>query len=196
MSFALTLIAIVIVVAIAATAVAAAVKEQRRRRLRAPLGAEYDRLVKEHGSRQAADEEIARRRRERDRLDLQPISAESRQQFATAWEHVQAGFLDDPAVALDGAARLVGAVLDARGYPGDDPDERMALASIDHGPVLSDFRAAESTAERARSGQDGVSTEAMRVAIQQYRTVLYDLIGVSGRETRDATVRERQEVQA
>jgi hypothetical protein len=195
-SFALTLIAIVIVVAIAATAVAAAVREQRRRRLRAPLGAEYDRLVKEYGSRQAADEELARRRREHDRLDLQPISPEGRQQFAAAWEHVQAGFLDDPAVALDGAARLVGAVLDARGYPGDDPDERMALASVEHGPVLGDLRAAESVVERARSGQDGVSTEAMRVGVQQYRTVLYDLIGVSEPETRDATVRARQEVQA
>ena len=196
MSFALTLIAILIIVAIAATAVAAAVKEQRRRRLRAPLGAEYGRLVKEYGSRQAADEEVARRRREHDRLELQPISAESRQQFAAAWEHVQAGFLDDPAVALDGAARLVGAVLDARGYPGDDPAERMALASVEHGPVLGDFRAAESVAERARSGQDGVSTEAMRVAVQQYRTVLYDLIGVAEPDTRDITARPRQEVQA
>ena len=72
----------------------------------------------------------------------------------------------------------------------------QALASVEHGPVLGDFRAAESVAERARSGQDGVSTEAMRVAVQQYRTVLYDLIGVAEPDTRDATERTRQEVQA
>jgi hypothetical protein len=68
----------------------------------------------------------------------------------------------------------------ARGYPvggaggTDDHDERAALLSVEHSRSMDAFHAANDT--RRRADQDA-TTENLREAMVQYRTLFTDLLG-------------------
>jgi hypothetical protein len=104
----------------------------KKRSLRTSFGPEYETVAQEHDTKQDVDRELLRRKRLYDRLSLHAISVDDQEYHSTAWERLQAGFLDDPALALSSAGQLVSQLLDARGYPGEDPDEQLALLSVNH----------------------------------------------------------------
>src|SRR5690348_13065276 len=104
----------------------AARREYEKRQVRTSFGPEYARVKTEHGGTRAADRELTRRAQMHNKLRLEPISADDQDFYATSWEHVQGGFLDDPVVALSGAEQLIARVLAARGYPASDNGEQLA----------------------------------------------------------------------
>ena len=171
----------VIVTAIIIAGIAYAGRRQdHRRQTRTSFGPEYARVKIEHGGTRAADRELTRRTRMHDKLRLTSISADDRDFYATSWEHVQSGFLDDPAVALSGAEQLIARLLAARGYPADENREQLALLSVQYGGTLAGYRQAQSVSERMRIDPTRVTTEQQRTALMQYQAIFGDLLTIPG----------------
>lgn len=78
--------------------------------------------------------------------------------------------------------QLIGEVLAVRGYPAEDPERQLALASVDHSRSLSEFRDGHDLLQRSNTGAPGVdATEQLRQAMLKFRTFFDDLVGVSGK---------------
>lgn len=177
-----------IVVAVAALVVLAlvgwaVVARRRRERLRSRFGPEYDRAISDQGSRRDAEAELARREEKRERLDIVPLSAESRERYLGSWREVQTGFVDDPSRAVIDADRLVTQVMRERGYPIEDFEQRAADISVDHPQVVEHYRAAQSVQLANEDGR--ASTEDLREAVVHYRGLFDELL-----DTRDGTSEE------
>jgi hypothetical protein len=168
-------IAAVVVVAIPAVIVTVGIVRSRgkTRRLKEHYGREYQLLVSETGSEQAANRELTTRERKRGKLDIVPLTPAALSNFTAGWQEVQASFVDNPASAVGAADRLVTEVMRERGYPVDDFDRRAADISVDHPEIVERYRAAHGiyTAE-----QDEVSTEQQRDAFVHYRALFEKLL--------------------
>jgi hypothetical protein len=170
-----------VVIALAAVAVLVVVlvaSQKRAQRKRAELqrrfGPEYDRAVQELGSPARADRELAQRERRLERVQFRDLSVEDRTRFSHAWTRIQAQFVDDPAVAVAGAADLIEEVMRARGYPSKEFEQRVADLSVMHADMVQHYRAAHQLAESSRSGQ--VNTEELRQAVVHYRFLFSELL--------------------
>lgn len=166
----------VVVVALALIAVVSrAVNRRRTERLQERFGPEYERTVNQVGGQRAAEKELASRERNRQKLDIVPLSPEARERYAAHWREVQTAFVDNPSSAVGQADRLVAQVMRERGYPIDDFDQRAADISVDHPHVAENYRTAHMihlSQERADIG-----TEAQREAIVHYRALFEELLG-------------------
>jgi hypothetical protein len=69
---------------------------------------------------------------------------------------------------------LVDRLMQARGYPTSDFEQRAADISVTHPRVVDNYRAAHQIAVRHREGQ--ASTEDLRNAIIYYRSLFDDLL--------------------
>jgi hypothetical protein len=177
----------IIIVAAAVLIVLAAAwvytQSRRRRELADRFGPEYERTVEERGDRRGAERELAERERQREKLDIVPLSAESRDRYAESWRTVQTRFVDDPAGAAREADRLVTDVMRERGYPIDDFDQRAADISVDHPEVVQNYRAGHDLYLKEDRGE--ADTEDLRQAFVHYRALFDELL-----ETREGAVQE------
>jgi hypothetical protein len=146
---------------------------QRSTRLRSQFAHEYDRARDELG-RLRAQRELASRERRVRRLNLRPITLEERNRFATNWQAIQAQFVDDPAGAVAQGDRLVEDVMDARGYPPADFDQRIADLSVHHARIADDYRAIREIAHRHRRQE--ATTEDLRRVLIHFRAVFEDML--------------------
>ena len=158
---------------------------QRRDHLRERFGPEYDRAVSDRDSRRAAEAELERREEKRERLDIVPLSPESREEYLRSWRDVQAGFVDEPSQAVGEADRLVTEVMRERGYPMDEFDQRVADLSVDHAYVVEHYRAAHAINLQNENG--GASTEELRQAVVHYRALFEELLETREGETEAVT---------
>jgi hypothetical protein len=165
-------------------------ERRRSARLRAEFGPEYERAVEAAGGRRAAEAELDARRRRVKALELKPLGAPERDRYAAEWRDIQSRFVDEPAEAISNADDLIAKVMDARGYPVADFDQRVADISVDHPRVVEHYRLAHSIAleQRGRTGQD---TEALRQAMVHYRALFLELVEIKGLEPRDAEAERR-----
>lgn len=147
-----------------------------KRRLRASFGPELETVARQQGSPRNVDRELRRRKKRHDALELHAIGAEDQAYYATAWEHLQGEFLDDPSLALAGAERLVATVLEVRGYPGHDAEEQLALLSVEHAHSLAGYRAAQDVSRRALEDPTKIPTEELRQAMLSYLTLFNELL--------------------
>src|SRR5262245_19169784 len=172
-------ILVVAVVLALAVVIAAAVtiRDRRSYRLRPRYGPEYDRTVRDAGDV---------RRAEATRLHITPLTAEQARRFSDEWQQVQARFVDEPAGAVLQADRLIGDIMQARGYPVGDFEQRVEDISVDHPDVVMNYRAARAIADE--QSRHPVSTEDMRQAMVHYRALFRELIG----DTTPTTVVERE----
>jgi hypothetical protein len=182
----------IIVVVVVLIAAGAAWNNYSKRKLRASFGPEVETVAQDQGSARNVDRELRRRKKEHDALPLRTIEPADREYYATSWQNLQAGFLDDPSLALTGAEKLVATVLTARGYPGDDAEEQLALLSVEHADSLAGYRAAQATGRRALEDPNGVPTEELRQAMLSYLALFNELLGDPGtqpaRAAADTTV--------
>ena len=171
-----TVLIIVIAIAVIALAIAAwiAVQKTRTKRLRDRFGLEYDRAVADAGNRRRAEDELESRRKRVARFMLTPLTPEQQSRFGKEWAAAQARFVDDPRGAVADANRLVKEVMQARGYPMGDFDQRAADISVDHPRVVSNYRAAREIAQRAETGK--ATTEDLRKAVVHYRELFQELL--------------------
>ena len=80
----------------------------------------------------------------------------------------------ESAVAVSEANTLIKEVMQARGYPVGDFEERAADLSVDHADVVSHYRAARDLATRNERGK--ASTEDLRQAVVHYRALFQELL--------------------
>jgi hypothetical protein len=174
----------VIVLAIAAARSRA---HARHVALKRRFGPEYDRAVEEVGP-DRADRVLAERADRVKRFRVRELSATDRERFSSEWMRIQAGFVDDPGVAVGEANALIEQVMRARGYPSGGYDQRLEDLSVDHPAVVQHYRAASALADSSRTGQ--LNTEELRQAVVHYRVIFADLlqepVTVGGRGFRDA----------
>src|SRR5437660_1634748 len=163
-----TALIVIIVLALVAIAVVAWVYMQKRRseQLREQFGPEYKRAVDQYKDRRRAEAELSEREKRVEALHIRPLSAEERGRFAEAWKSVQSRFVDEPSMAVQDADRLVNQVMEARGYPVGDFEQRAADISVDHPNVVTNYRAARATAQANERGE--ASTEDLRKAMVHY----------------------------
>ena len=179
----IAVVVVVIVVALLATLLR---RRRKTKQLKEGFGAEYDRTVEEHGSRGDAEQDLADRRERREKLDIRELDPHVRDHYADEWQTVQRRFVDEPAQALRDSQALVTEVMQRRGYPTDDFEQRSADVSVDHPHVVENYRAAHAISQA--SERERVSTEEQRKALVHYRALFDDLLGA---ETADE---DRQEV--
>ena len=150
--------------------------KQRSRKLRERFGPEYDRTLQEIGDKQHAEEELVARQKRVEAFNIRPLSTEERNHFASAWQTVQARFVDEPPAAVQDADRLVEELMETRGYPMGDFEQRAADISVDHAAVVTNYRAARDIAEENHNGK--TDTEKLRQAMVHYRALFEDLLEV------------------
>ena len=163
----------------------------RSRALRRQFGAEYDHTLETAGKRSLAERELLERRHRVEKLTLHDLSDEERRDFGGRWRALQVDFVDRPRQAVEGADKLVTAVMVARGYPAGDFEQRLADASVEHARLVPDYREARQIAERSRRGE--ASTEELRRSLVCYRNLFQALLGVEEvppMETTGETARE------
>src|SRR5262249_13235146 len=87
----------------------------RARKLKDRFGPEYDLAQEKYGKH--ADHELQERVKRVERLTLRDLTAEQIEKFGAAWRSALKRFIDDPALAVAEADRLMLDILEARGYP-------------------------------------------------------------------------------
>jgi len=171
----LALIGALVVVVVAGITAFLWHRKRRTEGLRTQFGnAEYARAMKEGGNRRHAEAGLEERKQRVEGFHVRPLAAGDRARFVESWRGVQARFVDGPAGAVTEADRLLGDVMSTRGYPVSDFEQRAADISVDHPLVLENYRTAHETALRQTRGQ--ASTEDLRQAMVQYRTLFEELV--------------------
>jgi hypothetical protein len=167
-------IVIIVIAIVAVLAIAWIVMRKRRTEaLRRRFGPEYERTVRQHGPSQG-ETVLAEREKRVEKFSIRELDVDEREHFVTEWRLVQSRFVDDPKGAVSDADALVSKLMQARGYPMSDFEQRAADISVDHPRVVANYRAAHEIALRHRRGE--ASTEDLRNAIIYYRSLFDELL--------------------
>jgi FtsZ-interacting cell division protein ZipA len=166
-------IAVIVVVALVVGAVWL-MRRRRSNRLRSEFGPEYSRTVEEAGEPSKAEADLLKRQKRVESLKIRELPAADRQRFVAYWEKVQAEFVDSPDDAVHDADSLLRDVMDARGYPVLDFEQRAADLSVNHPEVVQNYRAGHDIALRQERGE--ASTEDLRRAMIHYRQLFDELV--------------------
>ncbi len=169
-----TIILIVVILVVIAAVVYGA-QVSRRKKLQNTFGPEYDRVVADSGSRTEAEKELREREKRHASFELKPLSPESQATYSAAWEEVQIQFVDNPTEAAASADQLVTRLIEERGYPTGEYDDRLADLSVEHARTLENYRKAHEISERNSAGE--ADTEDLRQALVHYRALFADLLG-------------------
>jgi hypothetical protein len=170
MEWLILVLAIVVIAAVAAVIIV----KQRSASLSRRFGPEYDRAVDEHGSRKAGEAELRRLAQRRKSLDLHELDPAVRMRYVERWRAVQLRFVDQPEATVAEADDLVAQVMEARGYPVEDPDERTGMVVADHPGLAGDYRTAHAIRQRSDRGE--ASVDELREGFQHYRALFGRLL--------------------
>jgi type II secretory pathway pseudopilin PulG len=161
------------------------VRGRRSEQLRKQFGPEYKRAVDQYGDQRKAEEALVEREKRVRKLDIRGLTAEQQKRFADNWKRTQALFVDEPSRAATEANSLVNELMQTRGYPVGDFEQRAADISVDHPHVVSNYRAARDIAERNKSGK--ATTEDLRQAMVHYRSLFEELLEAPAVTTESTT---------
>jgi len=143
--------------------------------LREKFGPEYQRAVLVHGSERKAETTLAdREKRVEKNLSLRDLDPMERERYLEEWKYVQSRFVDSPKDAIAEADDLVSALMNTRGYPISDFDQRAADISVDHPRVVENYRSAHEIALRV--GKDEANTEDPRTVMVHYHSLFDELV--------------------
>lgn len=159
-------------------------RKRRTKLLRERFGPEYERTVKREGDIRRAEGVLEFREKRREKLQIRPLPEADRARFAEQWTSVQSLFVDDPKGAVTQADRLLMEVMQARGYPTGDFEQRAADVSVDHPALVENYRIAHDIA--LRHDKREASTEDLRRAMIHYRSLFDDLLQTSTTQRREA----------
>jgi FtsZ-interacting cell division protein ZipA len=175
-----TLVVIIVAIVAVVIIVAAFLYDRRRRsvRLQQKFGPEYDRLVHQHGDPHRAETILSEREKRVSHLKLHTLPQAEQQRYLEQWTFVQKQFVDDPRGAVSAADHLVTDVLNARGYPMSEFNQRADDISVDYPGTVQNYRAAHDIVLRHSKGQ--ASTEDQRRAMVHFRSLFDELLGTPG----------------
>jgi hypothetical protein len=152
--------------------------------LRQRFGREYDLTVKNQGSERKGQVNLLDREKRVEKLKIRELEAAERVRFVEQWKSVQSRFVDSPTGAVAEADNLVSFVMQSRGYPVSDSEQRAADISVDHPRVTENYRAAHAIAMRL--GKSETSTEELRTAMVHYRALFDELVEARPVDAKDA----------
>lgn len=169
---------IIIIIAVAVIALLIVIWAVMRRRnrtvvLRQNFGPEYERVVKEQGPARAETVLLERQKRV-EKFSLRTLAVDERERFIIEWRIIQSRFVDDPAMAVNEADALVTRLMQLRGYPMTDFEQRAADISVHYPRVVDNYRAAHEVALQHQRGE--ASTEDLRNSMIYYRTLFDELL--------------------
>ena len=171
------LVAVGIIIAIA-VGIWLALRSRQTKELRSQFGPEYKRVARAEGDAARGEKVLQERQARVKKFDIKPLTEQQRNEFADAWEHAQAEFVDDPTAAVASADALVQKVMKVRGYPVADFPQRVADISVDHPAVAQNYRLAHDIAIQHKHADVGL--EKLRVAMLHYRALFADLLHDGG----------------
>jgi uncharacterized protein YneF (UPF0154 family) len=172
-----TLIIIIVVVVVVIVGVILGLVFSRRKRsdqLQEKFGPEYDRTVQTMGGEKKAQTELNERQKYVEALDIRPLSVSERDRYLAEWTAVQSKFVDEPGQAIVDADRLIMEVLQIRGYPVSDFEQRAADISVNYPALVTNYRGAREIANKNKLGQ--ANTEELRQAMIYYRSLFEELL--------------------
>lgn len=171
---------VAVLVVIAAGALLLVWNSQRRtNRLRSRFGPEYDRTVSDDGSRRVGEAELNERIERREALQIRPLETAKVERYNSEWRVVQNLFVDAPGEALSRADSLLTNVMEDRGYPVKDFEERAAVVSVDHPGIIEEYRRAQGISKANLQGR--ATTEDLRRAMIDYRSLFERMVNGDGR---------------
>lgn len=153
-------------------------RNRQTKELRSKFGPEYKRAARAEGDAARGEKVLQEREARVKKFDIKPLTGQQRNEFADAWEHAQAEFVDDPTRAVASADALVQKVMEVRGYPVADFPQRVADVSVDHPAVAQNYRLAHDIAVQHEHADVGM--EQLRVAMFHYRALFADLLHDGG----------------
>jgi hypothetical protein len=169
---------IVIIVILAVVAVLFVTRRRKTEHLKQKFGSEYDRVVHQHGDPQRAETVLAQRETRVSHFELRSLPPTEREKYVQQWAFVQRKFVDDPKGAVIESDRLVTEVMNARGYPMSEFNQRADDISVNYPHAVGNYRAAHDIVLRHGRGQS--STEDLRKAMVHFRSLFDELLGKSG----------------
>jgi len=171
-----TIIIIVVLVVVIVGVLLGLVFTRRRRsdQLQEKFGTEYDRTVQTMGGEKKAQTELNERQKHVGTLDIRQLSASEHDRYLADWKAVQSKFVDEPGQAIVDADRLIMEVMQIRGYPVSDFEQRAADISVNYPALVTNYRGAREIANKNELGQ--ANTEELRQAIIYYRSLFEELL--------------------
>ena len=169
---------LIIVLAAISAGVVILFMRNRSRRLQSRFGPEYQRTLAETGSKLKAESKLEKIEKRVDKYSIRPLSVSERDRYVQEWRAIQTLFVDDPSRAFIEADHLLVQVMTVRGYPVSDFDNRVEEISVDHAPVVDNYRRGH---EIALVHQQGIATtEQLRQGMIHYRALFGELVGDPG----------------
>ena len=171
-----SIITTVVLVLVVIGAISGVVIARRRRaeRLQDQFGPEYDHLVHIKGDEKEAQIELDERQKRVEALDIRPLSDTERERYLADWAAIQSKFVDEPGQAIVDADLLVTEVMQVRGYPISDFEQRAADISVNYPALVSNYRAAREIA--IKNKHQLADTEELRQAMIYYRSLFEELL--------------------
>jgi hypothetical protein len=185
-TLAFIIIAVVIVIAVAALLV---MRKRRSDQLKQRFGPEYDRAVLQHGDARHAEAVLTDREKRVEKFSIRALPPGDRERYAEEWANVQKRFVDDPAVAVTEADKLVTKVMLARGYPMSTFEQRTADISVNYPGVVQNYRSARTIVVRHNNGQS--TTEDLRQAMVHFRSLFDELLESTPKAEKIGVTHER-----
>lgn len=146
-------------------------RRHRTQTLRDAFGEEYDRTVEARGKRSDAETDLIERRERVAKLQIRSLTVAERDSYASDWNETKALFVDSPVEAVSRADRLLTTVMNTRGYPMGDFENRHADLTVGHGEVAKHYFAGHEIAARSSDA----TTEELRRAINHYEALFADM---------------------
>ena len=165
---------VLVLVVLAIVLVPMFARRKRSERLQDQFGPEYDHTVQALGDEKKALTELEERQKHVEALDIRPLSDAERHRYLADWAAVQSKFVDEPREAAVDADRLIMEVMQLRGYPVSDFEERAADISVKYPALVSNYRAAREIA--IKNEQREADTEELRQAMIHYRSLFEELL--------------------
>ena len=182
-----TLMLIVIAVAVLVLlGLGAWVLSQRRhyQQLKEKFGPEYDYTLEKLGDKKRAELELEEREKRLESLSIRALRSDERDIFLREWREIQSRFVDEPSYAVREADRLIKEVMQARGFPVTDFEQRAADVSVIYPEVVPNYRNARQIADK--NERDGADTEELRQALVYYRSLFEQLL-----ESKETGIKEK-----
>ena len=167
---------VVLVLIVVAVGLYAERRKKRTVALKDRFGSEYDRAVLKHGSARAAEDKLANRTTRVETMEIRELGVTERERMINDWHIVQSRFVDHPKLAVTEADDLINGLLEARGYPLANFEQRAADVSVGYPRIMGNYRLAHDVA--VRNGRVDATTEELRNAMIQYRGIFDELIQV------------------
>jgi len=172
----ITIIVIAVVVIIGVILGLVFARRNRSDKLHEKFGPEYDRTVQTMGGERKAQTELNERQKHVKTLDIRPLTVSEHDRYLAEWAAVQSKFVDEPGQAIKDADRLIIEVMQLRGYPVSDFDQRAADISVKYPTLVSNYRGAREIA--IKNKENKANTEELRQAMIYYRSLFDELLKI------------------